>query len=212
MSVATLLTKVPSPVLAGILKKMNLKFDDIKHVKFTFERDPDRASGSHLHAVHKITGEVRDTINIDLKRLWGYEIANPWMKNCFYNTLIHEMQHLKQCLDGRFTASNNSRYAIWDGVRCLSSKGIEEEALKKAFKTGHEPDTEALFRAYKNLPWEKDADAVSRRVVNELIEEGLIEAQEPPPHPVEDDDDAKPAVFVIEIGSDHRPRIREFSL
>jgi len=166
MSVVNLMNKVPAPILAGILKKMDLKFSDLKNVGFSFVNFGG-AAGTTVTSMnsrnHDILGyhiNIDETITKDKKytRYGGV-----------YGTLVHELQHLKQSLSGRHVPdTRDENFAFWDDKRYPTEDSIRRNSRSWGMSE------DAAFVMYRNLPWELDADAVSERVISELVAEGIV--------------------------------------
>lgn len=156
-SISTLLSRIPPSVLYAIMCKVGLSQSDLERCEFTFGPLPPRtpgALGTHTDLTAERKGKEQYAIQLD-ERQMQWTPSRPWTKNIFYNVLIHELQHLKQSLTGYLAPTADTTLFVWQG-------------------RPHETVSDGNFKAYRELPWEVDADAVSRRIVDELVAEGLI--------------------------------------
>lgn len=150
---------VPRAIFKRICDEVGLSSEQIARCQFKF-RHLDRNNFGFLLA-HIMERPERYTLVVDpwQCRYDGPRHDRPWLKNVFYTVLVHELQHLKQRLTGMLaeSCSDNRKLVVWQGSPFL----IEAD--------------DSNICAYLALPWEAEADAVARRVVDGLVADGLVQ-------------------------------------
>jgi hypothetical protein len=166
-------------VYEAILSKLGLdEAKDFENVHFTFVQDG--AMGSNLTFKHD--GVQHTVINVDADNIAKFYLNNFEVNSTedvraaadeadieTVEAVVHELQHLRQSIDGRYVVKEDElnthdgkKVCYWDGNRMAIDPKVNF------------PKSDEDQKVYENLPWEIDAREVAKRVTDELIASGRL--------------------------------------
>jgi hypothetical protein len=120
----------------------------------------------HVPGIASYYGSTKE-IQLGVTQFKAILEHHPWVTNTFYNIMCHELCHHKQFMDGKLAS-----LSLFTNTRTWCGK-LYNAAPDRLFYECNE-------HAYMDLPWEKEANLISDRVVRQLIAENLIKQEHYP--------------------------------